>query len=84
MSNGDYDMTFRLYGTAVGGSPVWSEDQYVPLEDGIYNVELGVVNPLGAAFDQPLWLGISVEYRPRALPSHAADDRAVRVPRGGR
>lgn len=54
-------MTFRLYGAAEGGVPKWEETQEVRLEEGSFQVLLGAVNPLPLPFDQPCWLGVTVE-----------------------
>jgi hypothetical protein len=57
-------MTFRLYdddGDAVGEA-VWSETQSVPVNDGLFNVDLGATEPITTAlFVQKLWLGVEVE-----------------------
>lgn len=71
VDDGDYSLTFKLYTTETGGSPVWSETQgQVNIVGGVYSVTLGTVNPLTAAFDQTYYLGITVgsgaELTPRA------------------
>ena len=58
--DGDYDLTFRLYDTEVGGTPIWTETQTVEVTDGIFSAVLGTVNPLGLSFDRPYWLGVAV------------------------
>ena len=60
---GDFYMTFRLYEAAEGGSEIWSETQQVSVENGVFNVYLGVVAPLDdTLFDgQDIWLGVTVE-----------------------
>lgn len=45
--NRDAEMTFAIYTEAAGGGSVWSESQDVQVTDGIFNVLLGSVNPLG-------------------------------------
>lgn len=71
VDDGDYSLTFKLYTTETGGTPVWSETQsQVNIVGGVYSVTLGTVNPLTAAFDQTYYLGITVgsgaELTPRA------------------
>lgn len=71
VDDGDYSLTFKLYTTETGGTPVWSETQStVNIIGGVYSVTLGTVNPLTAAFDQTYYLGITVgsgaELTPRA------------------
>ena len=42
LDDGDYAMTFRLYESATGGTPVWSETQdAVELLGGVYSTLLG-------------------------------------------
>ena len=60
LSDGDYSMTFKLYPTAQGGAPLWSESQTVVVKNGLFNVALGAVNPLNLLFDNPYWLSITV------------------------
>jgi len=61
VENGDYSLTFKLYTTETGGTPVWSETQsQVNIVGGVYSVVLGTVTPLTAAFDQTYYLGLTV------------------------
>ncbi len=57
---GDIDFTFKLYDQATGLGELWSESQNIPVTDGIFNVELGAINPIDLVFDSPLWLEITV------------------------
>jgi len=59
--DGNYNLTFRIYNIASGGTEIWTETQTIPVVDGIFNAILGSVTPLNLAFDQPYWLGVSVE-----------------------
>ena len=53
VNNGTYSMTFRLYETESGGTPVWSETQTsVAVTGGLYSISLGSVNPLTASFSK--------------------------------
>lgn len=61
VSDGSYDLTFRLYNVESGGSALWTETQSVSVADGIFNVVLGDAVALVLPFDVPYWLGISVE-----------------------
>ncbi|GAB4368281.1 MAG: hypothetical protein Kow0042_09370 [Calditrichia bacterium] len=59
--DGNYDLTFKLYTSAVGGSPIWTESHpAVAVSKGVFNVILGSTNPLNLAFDVKYWLGITV------------------------
>ena len=60
--NGTYSFTFRLYGVASGGTPLWSEQKTLSVERGLFSTTLGdqvLIGP-GLGFDQPYWLGIVV------------------------
>ena len=61
VSDGAYDLTFKLYTVAIGGSPIWTETQAsVPVMKGAFSVMLGSVTTLTPAFDQQYFLGIAV------------------------
>ena len=70
IDNGSYDITFKLYTTDAGGTPIWTEVQSVNMIGGVYSVVLGAVNPLNVPFDQPYYLGLTIpggpEHTPRA------------------
>ena len=66
------EATFAIYGAAAGGTAFWSESQTIAVENGLYSVQLGKINPLPDdlfnASDR--WLGVKVgtdaEMTPRA------------------
>jgi hypothetical protein len=70
VDNGQYDITFKIYTTDAGGTPIWTEMQTVPVTNGVYSVHLGDVNPLNIPFDQTYYLGLTLpggpEHTPRA------------------
>jgi hypothetical protein len=41
VADGNYAMTFAIYATASGITPLWSEAQTVSVAGGVYNVTLG-------------------------------------------
>jgi hypothetical protein len=64
---GAYNMIFRLYDAASGGTPLWSEQwtgsNGVRVSDGLFNVMLGSLTPLPISQftnSQSLFLGITV------------------------
>ena len=63
VADGNYDLTFRLYNVQTGGTQLWQEDHNnVPVFQGRFNVILGSLTSLASvAFDEPYWLGITVE-----------------------
>jgi hypothetical protein len=69
VEDGEYKLTFKLYTTESGGTPVWTETQdEVEVVGGVYSVILGSVTPLTAAFDQPYYLGITIGTGAEATP----------------
>lgn len=65
-------MVFSLYSSSGGQTPLWTEPQTVPVNNGIYTVTLGSTAPLDAsAFSSQLYLGIRVGDDPAELqPRH--------------
>lgn len=62
LDDGTYSMTFRLYTTSSGGSNIWSETHdNMDVTSGVYSADLGLINPFTIPFDQPYFLGISVD-----------------------
>ncbi|MBN1755284.1 hypothetical protein JW877_03620 [bacterium] len=62
LADGEYLLTFRLYDIALGGSSIWSEQQYISTVNGLFTVMLGSENPFGDEIDFgiPLWLSVQV------------------------
>ncbi len=62
LQNGSFTMTFDLYNTSNGGTPIWNETQQnVNVTNGIFNVLLGSVTPItNVPFDVPYWLQVIV------------------------
>lgn len=61
--DGRVKVTFALYDTATGGTPLWSEAQTLNAVAGRLRVSLGAVEPLTIpdAFAKPTFLGITVD-----------------------
>ncbi len=60
VADGKYTLTFKLFDTDEGGKAIWSENQEVFIQNGLFNVALGSISPLDIPFDKPLWLAITV------------------------
>ncbi|MBM2815382.1 MAG: C-terminal target protein [Ignavibacteria bacterium] len=60
LSSGNYSLTFRIYNVSEGGSVLWNETQTVALDNGLFNIYLGSVNPLNLPFNTSYYLGITV------------------------
>jgi hypothetical protein len=65
------EMHFALYASAVGGTPVWSESQAVPVANGAYSVVLGAITPLPDPFLPPLYLGVRIGTDAEMAPRQA-------------
>jgi hypothetical protein len=70
--DGSYNVTFRIYDVAAGGTALWSEGQPLAAMGGIISAHLGSVTTLTTLdFDVPYWLGISVENGAELVPRTA-------------
>ncbi|MGB9561531.1 MAG: hypothetical protein ACPL6C_01830, partial [bacterium] len=71
---GTHDITFKLYTTATGGSPIWTETHTgVQIINGLYNVMLGSITPLFLSdvnFSQQYWLGVTIDTTPEMTPRY--------------
>lgn len=69
VDDGNYAMTFRLYESDAGGTPVWEEEQpSVEVKGGVYSALLGSTNALDAPFNVPYYLGVSIEGSTELVP----------------
>jgi hypothetical protein len=59
--DGNYNLTFKIYDTSSGGTPLWTEVQSVAVSKGIFSVILGSVAPLNLPFNRPYYLGVTIE-----------------------
>ncbi len=77
----DYQLMVRLYTTPSDGTPLWTETHTVQTEQGIFHVMLGSQSTLDLPFDQPYWLGMSVEGGAELVPrvALAASPYALRA-----
>ncbi len=69
VDNGNYDLTFKIYGSADGVDSLWTEHHSgVTVTNGLFNVILGSVSSLDLAFDTDYWLGFKVGTDPELIP----------------
>lgn len=62
VSDGTYELTFKLYSQATGGSAVWEEVGNVDVVGGVYSYLLGTTVTLDPnVFSNPVWLGVVIE-----------------------
>ncbi len=66
--DGDYSLEFTIYDAASGGTILWGETQSAAVEDGIFNVILGMVNILNMEFNDHYWLGVAIDGDPELSP----------------
>nr|HQV30559.1 hypothetical protein [Calditrichia bacterium] len=88
VADGNYDVTFRLYETAGGGTAIWEENRTgIAISNAILGIPLGQVTTLDIPFDVPYFLGITLAGNPEMNPripltttpySHQA--RSIQVP----
>jgi hypothetical protein len=73
--SGSVSMTFAVYATPTGGTPLFSEVFTVPLQDGYFSVQLGSSKP----FPPSLWdgsaryVGLEVNGDPEMVPREEVD-----------
>ncbi|NUM76187.1 hypothetical protein HUU40_17620 [candidate division KSB1 bacterium] len=60
LSDGSYNLTFKLYDAATGGTALWTETQTVEVKSGVFDVILGSRTTLNLAFDKQYWLGLAI------------------------
>lgn len=59
--NAPQNLTFRIFDVESGGMSLWGETQNnVPVNEGLFNVILGSLNPINLPFDEDYWLEIEV------------------------
>lgn len=69
VTDGNYDMTFRLYTVSSGGAAAWSETQSgIAVSRGGFSVILGSSTPLTLTFDVPYWLSVQIGRDPELAP----------------
>ncbi len=69
VSNGNYQLTFRLYDVAAGGTALWTETHSaVTVDNGVFNVILGSLTSFNLPFDKQYYLGVSVGGDPELAP----------------
>ena len=71
VSDGSYNMIFRLYDVPSGGTHLWEETIAVNVSKGIFNTTLGHDPIIEEAFDKPLYLALEIngggELSPRRI-----------------
>ncbi len=69
VADGNYDLTFAIYGVPTGGAALWTETRTgVAVVRGGFSVLLGTTTALTLPFDASYWLGITVAPDPEMAP----------------
>ena len=68
VADGSYNVHFRLYDVASGGSPLWEELRTVQVSKGIFSIVLGQSTPIALDFREGYWLGMQVFANPELTP----------------
>jgi hypothetical protein len=70
VANGQYSVTFSIYGSPTGGAVLWSETQSITTNGGVFSTLLGSLNPIpDSAFnDSSRYLGVMVAPDPEMTP----------------
>jgi hypothetical protein len=72
--DGNHTLTLKLYESAGGGSPIYSETQSgIPVVQGVFNAIIGSVTPIptSLAFDRAYFLGVAVDNGAELAPRTA-------------
>src|SRR5262245_8266154 len=81
---GTHSIAFSIYSAPGGGSALWTETQSVSLVLGGFNVILGSITPINLPFDQPYYVGMSVdggaELTPRTPLASSPYSLSLRLP----
>jgi len=69
VSDGNYQLTFRLYTVPSGGTAFWTEAQTILVQDGLFAALLGAVTPIPSVPDAgALYLSLQVAADPELWP----------------
>ncbi|MCA2004413.1 MAG: hypothetical protein LDL01_01335 [Ignavibacterium sp.] len=71
VSNGDYNITFKIYNAESGGTALWTETKLVNVVNGVFSTQLGSITPITLPFDVAYWLGVTVGSNPEMTPRTA-------------
>jgi len=62
VADGNYEVIYHLYNSAIEGSPVYTDTQTVVVEDGLFTTSIGAIDSIEPEiFSQPTWMEITVE-----------------------
>ena len=72
-ADGQHLITIALYDSLAAGTILYQESQQITIAGGIFNIEIGSQSPIPQtlAFDQPYFLGVTVDGNPEMAPRTA-------------
>ena len=59
--DGEMKVTFQLYNDENTEDAIWRETHFLTLNNGLINAYLGSITPFDIDFNQPLWLGVTMD-----------------------
>jgi hypothetical protein len=70
INGSNIQVTFTIYDVTSEGTPLWSENQTIDADHGLYSVKLGIVNPIpNNLFNgSTRWLGVKVGTDSEMIP----------------
>jgi len=62
--DGTHSLTLKIYDVLAGGSAIYTETQNTSVTKGLFNINIGAINPIPFTinFDKPYFLGVSVDF----------------------
>jgi len=69
--NAAVSIVFTIYDAPSSGNVLWSETQSVAVNQGVFDVNLGSINPINLPFDIPYFMGIKVGTDAEMTPRQA-------------
>lgn len=70
LPDGNRSLTIRIYDQLGSTNPIFTETQNVMISKGIFNLNIGSVNPISNSilFDRPYYLGVSIDFGAELSP----------------
>ena len=60
VADGSHTVSFSMYENQTGGTVIWTEEQIISVQNGIFNTILGMTNPVEIPNSGNLWIGIKI------------------------
>ncbi len=68
--DGTHSLTLKIYDVLAGGSAIYTETQNISISKGLFNINIGAINPIPFTinFDKAYFLGVSVDFGAEMAP----------------